>query len=104
MTLMDESGEIRATGFNATVDDFYDRIQEGKVYMISKAKVNLAKKKFSNVQNDFELTLERSTEIEEVRDKHLVCKLVLKERSAMMRRMFLPLNSTSLPSRNCKTS
>ena len=65
---MDESGEIRATAFNAAVDEFYDRIQEGKVYYISKAKVNLAKKKFSTVSNEYELTLERTTDIEEVRE------------------------------------
>ncbi|EIW60181.1 replication factor-a protein [Trametes versicolor FP-101664 SS1] len=68
ITLMDESGEIRATGFNATVDELYDRIQEGKVYFISKAKVNLAKKKFSNIANEYELALERNTEIEECPD------------------------------------
>ncbi|KAJ8483106.1 hypothetical protein ONZ51_g4913 [Trametes cubensis] len=68
ITLMDESGEIRATAFNAAVDEFYDRIQEGKVYYISKAKVNLAKKKFSTVSNEYELTLERTTDIEECPD------------------------------------
>lgn len=67
VTLMDESGEIRATAFNAAVDLFYDKIQEGKVYLVSKAKVNLAKKKFSNVNNEYELTFERNTEVEEVR-------------------------------------
>jgi replication factor A1 len=66
VTLMDESGEIRATGFNTQVDDFYDKLEEGKVYFISKARVNLAKKKFSNLTNDYELGLERNTEIEEV--------------------------------------
>ena len=66
VTLMDESGEIRATAFNAAVDELYDRLQDGKVYLISKAKVNLAKKKFSNVNNEYELTFERSTEVEEV--------------------------------------
>ncbi len=70
---MDESGEIRATGFNATVDELYDRIQEGKVYFISKAKVNLAKKKFSNIPNEYELALERNTEIEEV-GCHILCR------------------------------
>lgn len=62
---MDESGEIKATGFNSVVDEFYDRLQEGKVYYISKARVNLAKKKFSNIQNDYELSIERNTEVEE---------------------------------------
>lgn len=67
VTLMDETGEIRATAFNTVVDELYDRFQEGKVYYVSKARVNLAKKKFSNLQNDYELSLEKNTEVEEVR-------------------------------------
>lgn len=63
---MDETGEIRATGFNAVVDELYDKLEEGKVYYISKARVNLAKRKFSNVQNDYELGFEKNTEVEEV--------------------------------------
>lgn len=66
VTLMDESGEIRGTAFNAVVDLLYDKLEEGKVYYISKARVNLAKKKFSNIQNEYELGLERNTEVEEV--------------------------------------
>ncbi len=31
VTFMDETGEIRATGFNDTVDNFYELLQEGKV-------------------------------------------------------------------------
>ncbi|KAI0672914.1 replication factor-a protein [Trametes maxima] len=68
VTLLDDSGEIRATGFNAAVDALFERIQEGKVYYISKAKVNLAKKKFNNVNNEYELTLERNTEVVECTD------------------------------------
>lgn len=67
MTLMDETGEIRATAFNTVVDDLYDRVEEGKVYFISKARVNIAKKKFASSTTDFEISLERNTEIEEVR-------------------------------------
>ena len=63
---MDDSGEIRATAFNGAVDEFYDRLEEGKVYLISQAKVNLAKKKFNNVNNEYELALENKTVIEEV--------------------------------------
>lgn len=66
VTLMDESGEIRATGFNDAVEMLYDKFQDGKVYYITKARVNLAKKKFSNVSNDYELSFERHTEVEEV--------------------------------------
>ncbi|KAG6833645.1 hypothetical protein H0H87_002841 [Tephrocybe sp. NHM501043] len=65
VTLMDDTGEIRATGFNLVVDELYHKLEEGKVYYISKARVNLAKKKFSNLANDYELSLERNTEVEE---------------------------------------
>lgn len=67
VTLVDETGEIKATGFNQAVDELYDKIQEGKVYYISRARVNLAKKKFSSVNNEYELSFERNTEVEEVR-------------------------------------
>lgn len=66
VTFMDESGEIRGTAFNLVVDELYPKLEEGKVYFISKARVNLAKKKFSNLTNDYELSLERTTEVEEV--------------------------------------
>jgi replication factor A1 len=68
VTLMDQSGEIKATGFNTNVDQFYEQLQEGRTYYISKGRVNLAKKKFNNVNNDYEIGLERSTTIEEVSD------------------------------------
>lgn len=66
VTLMDETGEIRATAFNQQVDQFEPILQEGKAYLITKARVNLAKKKFSNLANDYELGLDRQTEITEV--------------------------------------
>ncbi|KAG0291122.1 Replication factor A protein 1 [Linnemannia gamsii] len=68
MTLMDESGEIKVTGFNQQVDDFYQMIEEGKVYYISAAKVELAKKQFSNVKNDYEIILQRDSQIQPAND------------------------------------
>jgi len=66
VTLMDDSGEIKGTAWNAVVDDLFEKLQENRVYFFSKARVNLAKKKFSTVSNDYELSLDRGTEIEEV--------------------------------------
>jgi len=66
VTLMDETGEIKGTAFNTVVDDLFPRLEEGKVYYISRARVNLAKKKFSHLSNEYELTLERQTEVVEV--------------------------------------
>ncbi|KAK0441014.1 hypothetical protein EV421DRAFT_1813498 [Armillaria borealis] len=65
VTLMDETGEIRGTAFNSVADDLYTKFEEGKVYYVSKARVNLAKKMFSNLANDYELAFERNTVIEE---------------------------------------
>ncbi|EST08505.1 Replication factor A, C-terminal [Kalmanozyma brasiliensis GHG001] len=68
VNLLDDSGEIKATGFNDTVDRFYPLLQDNHVYLISKARVNIAKKQFSNLQNEYEITFENSTEIEECTD------------------------------------
>lgn len=67
VTLMDETGEIRATAFNAVAIALYDKLQEGKVYYISRARVNIAKKQFSHLSNEYELGFEKNTEIDEVR-------------------------------------
>jgi replication factor A1 len=67
VTLMDDSGEIKGTAWNAVVDDLFEKLQENRVYFCSKARVNLAKKKFSTVANDYELGFDRGTEIEEVK-------------------------------------
>ncbi|KAI0873199.1 replication factor-A protein [Hypoxylon argillaceum] len=69
VNLLDESGEIKATGFNEQCDAFYDLLQEGQVYYISTCRVNLAKKQFSNIPNDYELAFERETVIEKAEDQ-----------------------------------
>jgi replication factor A1 len=70
VNLLDESGEIKATGFNDQCDAFYDLLQEGSVYYISNpAKVSFAKKQFTNLPNDYEITFERDTVIEKAEDQ-----------------------------------
>lgn len=65
VNLLDESGEIRATGFNDQCEALYEVFQEGGVYYISSpCRVQMAKKQFSNVNNDYELTFERETQVE----------------------------------------
>ena len=68
-TFLDDSGEIRATGFNDAVDQWYEFLQQGQVYYVSNpCRVQLAKKQFSNVNHDYELTFERDTVIEKADD------------------------------------
>ncbi|OOO04504.1 Replication factor-a protein 1 Rpa1 [Aspergillus oryzae] len=70
VNLLDDSGEIRATGFNDQCDMLYDVFQEGSVYYISSpCGVKLAKKQFTNLNNDYELTFERDTVVEKAEDQ-----------------------------------
>ncbi|PNP44047.1 replication factor A1 [Trichoderma gamsii] len=76
VNFLDESGEIKATGFNDQCDAFYDLLQEGSVYYVSTpCRVALAKKQFSNLPNDYELTFERETVIEKAEDQTNVPQL-----------------------------
>uniref|UniRef100_A0A671N7L1 Replication protein A subunit n=1 Tax=Sinocyclocheilus anshuiensis TaxID=1608454 RepID=A0A671N7L1_9TELE len=70
MELVDESGEIRATGFNNEVDKFYSLIEQGKVYYISKGTLKIANKQFSSLKNDYEMTLNGETTISPCEDCH----------------------------------
>jgi replication factor A1 len=73
VNLLDESGEIKATAFNDQCDQFYSVLQEGSVYYISSpCRVNIAKKQFTNLPNDYELTFERDTQIEKCEDQGAV--------------------------------
>ncbi|KIW24383.1 uncharacterized protein PV07_10101 [Cladophialophora immunda] len=70
VNLLDESGEIRATGFNDQCDQLYDLFQEGNVYYISSpCRVTLAKKQFSNLANDYELHFEKDTTVEKAEEQ-----------------------------------
>ncbi|CAH8543896.1 unnamed protein product [Schistosoma rodhaini] len=62
-TLVDESGEIRVTGFNAEVDKFYDMIEVNKVYYVSRANLKAANKQFNTTNNDYEMTLHSDSQV-----------------------------------------
>ncbi|KAF3787930.1 Replication protein A DNA-binding subunit A [Nymphaea thermarum] len=50
--MLDSNGEeIRVTCFNLMADQFYDRINVGKVYLISKGSIKPAQKNFNHVNN-----------------------------------------------------
>ncbi|KAH8554654.1 putative replication factor-A protein 1 [Umbelopsis sp. PMI_123] len=68
VNLLDKSGEIKATAFNAEVDRLHSLLQENKTYYISKARVSMAKKQFSNLNNDYELVFDSNSEVEECND------------------------------------
>lgn len=65
--LTDEDGtQIQATMFNNAAKKFFDKFVLGKVYYISKGTLKVANKQFKTVQNDYEMTLNENSEVEEV--------------------------------------
>ncbi|RZB40475.1 replication protein A 70 kDa DNA-binding subunit [Asbolus verrucosus] len=63
--LIDESGEIRCTAFRDIADKFFNYLQVDKVYYISKCQLKPANKQFSQLNNDYEMTMTNETVIEE---------------------------------------
>ncbi|KFM74172.1 Replication protein A DNA-binding subunit, partial [Stegodyphus mimosarum] len=61
VNLLDETGEIRATGFNDAVDKFYDLLEPNKVFYISRATLKTANTKFNSVKNDYEMSFNNDT-------------------------------------------
>ncbi|KAG5891263.1 hypothetical protein JTB14_019670 [Gonioctena quinquepunctata] len=69
MDLIDESGEIRLTGFRDMVDKYYEYVQVDKVYFISKCQLKPANKQYSSLKNDYEMTMTPDTIIQECTDE-----------------------------------
>ncbi|XP_055587325.1 replication protein A 70 kDa DNA-binding subunit-like [Uranotaenia lowii] len=66
--LVDESGEIKCTGFKDQCDKFFDMIEVDKVYFVSKCQLKPANKKFSTLKNDYEMHMTHDTIIQECKD------------------------------------
>ncbi|KAL7023570.1 hypothetical protein ACKWTF_012683 [Chironomus riparius] len=64
MDLCDETGEIRCTGFRDLVDRYYEMIEVDKVYYISKCQLKPANKQYSQLKNDYEMTMNSDTQIQ----------------------------------------
>ncbi|KAK1372132.1 Replication protein A subunit [Heracleum sosnowskyi] len=68
--LTDEDGtQIQATMFNESAKKFYDRFQLGKAYYISKGTLRVANKQFKTVPNDYEMTLNENSMVEEASEE-----------------------------------
>ncbi|KKZ61820.1 replication factor A1 [[Emmonsia] crescens] len=71
VNLLDDSGEIRATAFKDQCDSLYGVFEEGSVYYISSpCRVQMAKKAFSNLNNEYELTFEKDTVVEKAEEQN----------------------------------
>ncbi|KAI4484282.1 hypothetical protein M0804_007738 [Polistes exclamans] len=61
--LIDESGEIRCTAFKEQCDKFYDMINAGQIYYISRCNLKAANKQYSTLKNDYEMCMTSETEV-----------------------------------------
>lgn len=59
-----DGGEIRVTCFNAVADQFYNQLEAGRVYFISKGNLKPAQKTFNHLHNDLEIFLESNSTIQ----------------------------------------
>ncbi|CAI9771632.1 unnamed protein product [Fraxinus pennsylvanica] len=59
-----DGGEIRVTCFNAVADQFYNQIEPGRVYMISKGTLKPAQKNFNHLRNEHEIFLDGTSTVE----------------------------------------
>ncbi|MCO5550688.1 hypothetical protein L7F22_004178 [Adiantum nelumboides] len=64
-----EGGEIRVTCFNNVADQFYEQLEAGGVYMISKGSLKPAQRNFNHLKNDWEIFLENSSTVERCCDE-----------------------------------
>ena len=62
VTFADQSGEIKATGFNDTVNQFYDLLEVNKAYVVSKATIKAANRMYVK-NHDYEMSLESASSI-----------------------------------------
>lgn len=69
--IVDKTGQIKCVAFSENVDIFYPLIDNNCVYSISNATVKLSNKKFSSSTSDFEIHLERNSEIVKIEDESI---------------------------------
>eukprot|EP01122_Echinamoeba_exundans_P004035 TRINITY_DN14071_c0_g1_i1.p1 TRINITY_DN14071_c0_g1~~TRINITY_DN14071_c0_g1_i1.p1 ORF type:complete len:282 (+),score=28.67 TRINITY_DN14071_c0_g1_i1:48-848(+) len=67
-TLEDETGQVRAVWFNDDADRDFSRLAVGESYEFCNFMVRLANRKFSTVDNDYEISVNASTTISEITD------------------------------------
>ena len=66
VTLIDQSGPIRATFFQDAVDKYFDSITEGDIYQISGGLIKTANKIYNSVNCEYELTFDKDCEFQRI--------------------------------------
>jgi replication factor A1 len=61
-------GEIKATAFNGDADRLFPLFQIGKVYCVGKFTLKMANPRYSRLNNDYEISIQSDSVVEEVDD------------------------------------
>lgn len=69
---------LRATCFREVADRFYPMIEVGKTYLIARGQLKMANKKFSTLNNQYEMTLGYESNIQVSMSMHTCATLDLK--------------------------
>lgn len=66
--IADKTNQVKCVAFSETVDIFYPLIELNKIFTISRGMIKMANKKFSSGKFDYEIQLEKNTEIQQIDD------------------------------------
>ena len=64
-----QEGEIRVVGWNDQCDRFYDQVEEGRVYYLSKASLRNKRGNYNQTRHQFEIHLETNSQLELAEDE-----------------------------------
>lgn len=76
MDLCDESGEIRASCWREAAERFHALAEVGKVYLIARGQLKMANKKFSTLNNQYEMALGFDSHMQLCTDQDVTLPLV----------------------------
>jgi len=67
-SLLDESGEVRASFFGAMAEKYFGTIEQGKVYTFSRGNCRIANRQYNRCNHRYELVFDRDALVEAVAD------------------------------------
>jgi len=70
-----DGGEIRAVGWNDQCDRFFDQVEVGQVYLLSKASLKNKRGNFNQTRHQFEIHLENNSVLEIVQDEAAIPRI-----------------------------
>lgn len=69
--MADKSGQVKCVAFSESVDIFYPLVDINKVLTITQGTIKMANKKFTSNPFDYEIQLEKGTEIQQIEDDEI---------------------------------